>query len=384
MRADSKIGVLIFTGLFYPHVGGMEKHIYEVSQRLSKKNFDIAIITCNPGKAPPVERMNGFMVYRLPSWSMLDGLFLIPKPIPGSYKLLKKILEKEYNLVCTHNRFFLASFLGFIVARLKKLQLLHSEHTPGHYFTTNILVSIISRIYDHTLGSLVVNFASKTVADSQAGANFLKHLGVEHTEVIPSGVDLSLFTRRETNLKSQLGLNDTIIITFVGRLVYLKGVQDLIHAFAGLGNELNARLIIVGSGSYEKNLKKLANESEHILFLGQRNQDEVIDILNITDIFILPSYADSCPLVLAEAGSLEIPIITTDTDAGRNLIQHYKTGLLFKTGDIDDLKSSICQLIENPSLRKTLGQNASTYFHKMANWDDHSERWAEVFKEYAK
>lgn len=211
--------LLVFAGYFYPHIGGSEIAIYELCRRLVQKGYEIDVVTCNTEKAPIIEKLEGFSVYRLPSWNILNNMYPLPKPTLTTLKILLKLLKKRHDLINTHTRFFITSFVGLIFAKVKRVPLLHKEHGAGHSPQLSKPIDLISRAYDHTLGALILKFAWKLIADSAGVRDFLRHLGVKETAkitVINDGVDAELFCRRETNLRKSLNLGKAVIITFVG------------------------------------------------------------------------------------------------------------------------------------------------------------------------
>jgi len=343
--------VLIFTGHFYPYIGGIEKTIYEVSKRLDQKGYDIEIITSDCENAPSTEQIGGFHIYRLPSWHVLRGDYPIPRPSIMAFHIFLKIIRGNYDAVCTHARMFPISLLGLLTARLKGIPLIHMEYGIYHHITPSKMVCTMSKVYDHTLGRLIVTSASRVVGVSNAAADFLKHLGAKEVTIITNGVDTEIYKRKGTKLKEELALNGMTIITFVGRLIYLKGVQELLRSFQEVQKDFaEVKLLIVGDGSYRNELEKLAGGSDKVLFLGQISDQELIEILSITDIFVNPSYLEGLPTSVLEAGAIGVPIVATDVGGTREIIENYKTGLLIPCGNVEVLRESICELINDKNL----------------------------------
>lgn len=369
--------VLVFAAYFHPHIGGHEKHAYELSKRLARQGYKVDILTCNTEKAPAYEILDGMEVYRLPSWNALGGSYPVPKPALLTLRSLLKLLRRNHNLVATHTRFFSLTLIGLVFARIKGIPLVHTEHGADHSAVTSKVIDLLSRSYDHTIGSLVIKQAWKNIGVSGAACNFLRHLGATKTLVIPNAIDTGTFRRRETRLKEELGLNDAIIITSVGRLIHAKGVQDLILAFQEAKRRHdNLKLLIVGLGPYRQELERLVRPEyqKDVRFLGQKTESELADILNITDIFVSPSYHESFGITLLEASAIGIPIVATGLEATRELIEDSESGLLFPPGDYATLGQKICQIVENKALGEQLASNA----HRMSrrfDWDISAGIW---------
>lgn len=375
--------ILIFAAYFHPHVGGYEKNVYELSRRLVKRDYEIDIITCNTEQSSAYEELAGIHIYRLPSWNALSATYPIPKPCLTSFRILRKLLRKNYDVINTQTRFFITSFLGLIFAKVKKTPLVHTERGTRHSIAPNKVVALLSRAYDHTIGTLIVKSARTNIGVSEAACDFLKHLGVTNTQLIYNGIDTTIFRKREgRNYRQKLGISsNTVLITFVGRLIYAKGVQDLISAFTKIKEAIpDTKVLIVGAGPYRANLENLAyqNGCGNILFLGQKNQDEIIDILSATDIFVNPSYSEGLPTSVMEAASIGLPMIATDVGGTREIITNSKTGILVKTGNAGQLEKSLHELLASAELRRELGRNARMLVKEKFDWDKITQDWIEV------
>ena len=367
--------ILVYAGYFYPHLGGSEQVVCELSKGLAKIEYEIDIITCNTENVLSYEEIHGFHVYRLDSWNILGGTYPVPKPTLFNFRTLVEISKCPHDLIFTFTRFFTTSFVGLMMSKLKMKQLIHTELGSSHSIISNKILDSICKIYDHTFGTLIVRSADKLICNCNLTVHFLKHLGAKKDiSVSPCGVNLSLFAKKQTNLKNRIGLDDeAIIITSVSRLIYAKGIQDLILAFPRIRQEEpNAKLLIIGSGSYRQELDKIVEEigSEGILFFGQISHEEVAEVLNITDIFVNPSYSEALTAYpVIEAGAMGVPSVTTDVGGTREVIEDYETGLLIKAGDIDDLGGKICELIKNKDLRDKIGTNIQHFVTEKFGWD---------------
>lgn len=376
--------LLIFAGYFYPRFGGSEQSIYVLSKRLVKRGYEIDIITCNTENVSIYEELDGIYIYRVPSWDIFGGRYPVPKPTLITLKILWKLLRKKHDLINTQTRFMATSFLGLVFAKIKRIPLVHTEHGATHSVASNKIADLISKTYDHTIGSLIVKSACKNIGVSSAVCDFLRHLSAKECIVIHNGIDTSIFRKKNSNLRDKLILRDSVVITFVGRLIYAKGAHDLISVFAEIEREFNnLKLLIVGYGPYRRELEKLAEKTckERILFLGQKNQEEIIEILSITDIFVNPSYSEGFGLTVVEAGAIGLPIVATDIGGVKDIIENYKTGLLVPSGDTKLLKEKISELIIETDLRKNLGENAHKVFKEKFDWDKIAKEYERVYKE---
>jgi glycosyltransferase involved in cell wall biosynthesis len=235
-----------------------------------------------------------------------------------------------------------------------------------------------------------VKSARVNIGVSEAACEFLKHLGAATAQLIHDGIDTKVFKKEEdTNYRQKLGIsNDALIITFVGRLIYAKGVQDLISAFSTIKDTaLELKLLIVGDGPYRAKLEKLARQTDcagNIIFLGQRNQDEVIDMLSATNIFVNPSYSEGLPTSVMEAASIGLPIIATDVGGTREIITTDEAGILVKAGNVAQMSKELTGLCTSAELREKLGGNARILVDKKFSWDKITGEYIKLYASLVK
>lgn len=374
--------ILVFTGYFYPHVGGHEQNTRELTKRLIPYGYHIDLITCNTENALSYEEVDGIHVHRLPSWNILGGTYPIPQPTLKSLKIIYGVLGTNYDLIQTNTRFFITSLIGLFVSKLTNKPLLHIEYGSRHSELSNFLADALSKLYDHTIGALIVKNSDMLICNCNASEKFLRHLGAKNkVRCIPIyGINNNIFKKKYTNLRNELRISDALVITSISRLIEAKGVQDIISAFLQIKRKIpDSKLVIIGNGPYRLELARLAKEidGESILFLGQLPPSKVAEVLNITDIFINASYSEALiasPVI--EAGAIGVPSVTTDVGGTREVIVDYVNGLLFSPGDTDTLARKTCEVLANKCLKDKLSKNIEYIVQSQFNWNKNIEIYA--------
>lgn len=166
-----------------------------------------------------------------------------------------------------------------------------------------------------------------------------------------NGVDTeyfkNTFSKDEQNIiRERYNIDkNSFVITFVGRIVKDKGINELVEAFGELTNKYD-NLILLLVGDYEEHLnpikaenKKLIDSSKNIVTVGF--QKDIRSFLAISDLFVLPSYREGLPNSLIEAGSFGIPLVATNINGCNEIIKDRKTGLLVEKKDKLSLKKAI-------------------------------------------
>jgi len=171
--------------------------------------------------------------------------------------------------------------------------------------------------------------------------------------VIYNGVDIN---RPFDDAKPRNGF----VVGTVSRLTRNKGVEVLMDAFLKLAAEFkDLKLLIVGDGPTRKELEENAAPlKDRILFAG--HQEDVFPLLNIMDIFVMPSFAESMPFSLMEAMSFGLPVISTRVGGVPELVEDGRNGILVPAGSADSIRDAVYGLIKDREKMAILGRNART------------------------
>jgi colanic acid/amylovoran biosynthesis glycosyltransferase len=160
-------------------------------------------------------------------------------------------------------------------------------------------------------------------------------------------------------------------ILSVGRLVPDKGQAVLIQAHASLrqsGHDID--LVLVGSGPGRAGLEGLATQlgvADHVIFTGPVSQDEIKQHYEAASVFCSSSFSEGVPVVLMEAMACGRPVVASAIAGVRELVQDGETGLVVSPGRVDELAQAITRLIEDPQLRRRLGDAGQRYVAREFN-----------------
>ena len=172
-----------------------------------------------------------------------------------------------------------------------------------------------------------------------------------------NGVDIQWFqdtasVEEKIKLKESLGiLESDFVITFVGRIVKDKGIDELVEVFAALSQRFDhLKLLLIGD--FEDNLNPISKQSTNTIRMDSNIihvefQEDIRSFLSITDLFVLPSYREGLPNVLIEAGSYGIPLLATDINGCNEVIIDGENGLLVEKKNKDQLAKGIEKFISD-------------------------------------
>ena len=186
----------------------------------------------------------------------------------------------------------------------------------------------------------------------------------EKCVIVPYGIDPAVYEQRPhlMPLSAQMHDKSAKKILFTGRLVYYKGADVLLEAFAGL--QSNAELFFAGTGVLEPELQARAEAlgiRSRVHFLGRRMTPELRDMFAECDLFVLPSVANSeaFGIVQLEAMVNGKPVINTSLPTGVPLVSiGGETGLTVPPNDAEALRDAMEQLLTDDALREAYGRAA--------------------------
>jgi glycosyltransferase involved in cell wall biosynthesis len=349
--------ILIFAGYFQPHEGGSERFALNLARFLFKHKHKVSVITCNTENAKQYEKVGKINVIRVPSWEFVKKRYPVPVPWFMINELGK--LEK-FDYLITNTRFFNICAYAPFVCWINGSRLIHIEHGTKH-IDDSWFLKIANTIYDYTFGLLIMKSADKLFGISKKCQEFIKKISGRSSELVPNCVDTNYFSKvamkvrdesRAKKWKQQLGIRNELVVTYAGRLIEAKGIQDLINVVKHLKD---VKLIILGPGEYYNELKKIAGKNTTII-RKTYTPEELRDLLWFSDFFVNPSYNEGLPTVPLEAGSMELAVIATDVGGTKEIIDNEKNGFLIKPKAIGQLKKKIVYLKENKRMRSKLGK----------------------------
>ncbi|MDO1582794.1 glycosyltransferase family 4 protein [Rhizobium oryzicola] len=160
--------------------------------------------------------------------------------------------------------------------------------------------------------------------------------------------------------RAHVGGGDKVHIIFLGRVGERKGVPQLCEALADMKDMSGWKATIAGDGEVDwlrQHLRKLQLE-DRVAVSGWQGPEEVGHLLSNADILALPSFAENLPVSVIEAMAEGLAIVATPVGAVEDIIKNEDNGLLIQPGDVAALRGALQRLLDDPLLRKRLGDCA--------------------------
>lgn len=206
-----------------------------------------------------------------------------------------------------------------------------------------------------------------------------------------NGIDTTYFRPAEhvisksDHFMQDLGFKkDDFILTFVGRIVSDKGINELVEAFLSIKADIKWPVKLLLVGPFEDDLnpvtaKTRASINDHPDIITTGFQSDIRPYLYMSDVFVFPSYREGFPNVILQACAMGVPCIATDINGCNEIITHQETGLLVPPKNASALLSAMHQMINDDNLRKRFSEKARELVEK-----NYSQQyvWEQIMIEY--
>lgn len=364
---SKKLRILITTFWDYPAVGGLQNYISTLKIGLEKLGHIVDVIAPNQFPRDIMKEMENNFTNKTEQfynnrYGCSSQVIVKQNVRLASYEMMLRNMNLEiYDIFHAQDR-FTANVLGRINRYYQKPLLF----TPHGFMTHrrlqfNLLEKgSVEEAYFLSMDQKATESSNHMIILCEAFRPLLKNMGVEDSKMttIYTGLDFNLENTKKT-------AKDKTIITCVSRLRPRKGHKYLFEALALLESALkNVEVWIVGDGEMKEQLEAQVNtlQLDNVFFLGART--DVPELLNQSDIFVLPTTSDTLPISIIEAMFAEKAIITTNCGGILEIIKDQHSGLIVEQKNALQLSEKLSLLLRDSSLRETLAQNAKAFANK--------------------
>ena len=179
-------------------------------------------------------------------------------------------------------------------------------------------------------------------------------------QVIENFVDNSRYNKKPIDaFKKVIAPNGEKILIHASNFRKVKRVDDVIHVFANVHKQLPSKLLLVGDGPERRTMEDLVRKlhvQDDVRFLGK--QEQIEEILLVSDLFILPSEYESFGLAAMEAMAANVPVISSDAGGLPEININGKTGYTAPVGDVQTMSDCAINLLSNDELLQEFRKNA--------------------------
>lgn len=233
--------------------------------------------------------------------------------------------------------------------------------------------------------------AVTTICEGLRGEIVSRGVAAEKVTVIPNAVDISAFNadaQPDTALQESLGLTGKTVLGFIGSFYAYEGIPLLLQAFPSIRTQCpDARILLVGGGTQEAEIKRLVEENglaDSVIFTGRVPHAQVQSYYDLVDLFVYPRLPMRLtdlvtPLKPLEAMAQKRLVIASDVGGHKELIQHGKTGWLFKAGDAQSLAKCVLDVLSQRDLWPAVREAGRHNVEQERNWAVSVARYQAVY-----
>jgi glycosyltransferase involved in cell wall biosynthesis len=373
--------------------------IYELSQQLVADGVSVQVVAPADIGAVRDESMHGVAVSRF-KYICSDGQQRIAYRDGGLPVTLQQGWRAKAQLLP-----FSLSFWSAALSQCRKCDLIHAHWTLAGLMAVT-QASVLRKPTVLTAHGSDINLARGKLLDrfnwhvlqavdritvvSDDLKDKIIELGIcaDRVTVLPNAVNEARFCpMARTKARHRLGLSpDCALILFVGSLIELKGVLDLVEAMSQVSAQISTvQLALVGGGYLRERLEDRVRElglEKRVLFFGLQPSGEIPVWMNAADILVLPSYSEGRPTVVLEAMACETAVVGTDIGGNRELIRSGETGLLAEVGNPLDLAEKLLVLLRDPALCQYMGrQGRQVVLGEGFTWRDSARKLKTIYAE---
>jgi D-inositol-3-phosphate glycosyltransferase len=387
--------------------GGMNVYVRELTRHLGQACVHVDVFTRSQDEhVPHVLHDLGYgnRVVHVPAGPEVP----LPKPQLADYLpqfvegITRFSAEKGIHYDLVHSHYWMSGMAGKALKTRWQVPMVHMFHTLGQ------MKNRIARRPEEMEGEYriageqeVLQVADRIIAATpaeQSQLEFLYHASSRKLTIIPPGVDTSHFYPIPADeARAAIGLSpENRMILYVGRIEPLKGVETLIRAMSLLRqqhllSEVPHHLAIVGGdpdadplqmNAEMARLQKLCRDlgnCDTIIFLGKRGQETLPYYYSAAEMVVVPSHYESFGMVALEAMACGVPVVASQVGGLAFLVQDGETGFVVPDGEPEALAERLGRLIQDPELRRRLGQQAAAYAQDYA-WGNITRRVISVYK----
>ena len=372
MKNPKDLRVAYFAGTMLQDHDGVTRVIYKWIEYLTKKKIKNIFISplIPPKKSWPTE------MHKVPSIKFpLNKEYSLASP---EVRYFKKRLDRFKPDIIHVNSPCPLGYAALTYAKKRKIPVIATYHTHFISYAKYYYLEILEPfLWLYTKG--FYNNCNKVLVPSKSILSELRQHGLKRLEYLPHGVDTQAFNRSYRSIKWRkgYGIDNKIVLLYVGRLVWEKDLKVLADTYAKFESNRSLSFVIVGDGPIRQDLEKLMPKA---IFTGKLIGKELSTAYASSDIFVFPSTTETFGNVILEAMISGLPCVAANKGGSKSAIKNNVTGLLAKPHDCKDFTKKVKYLIHHPKLRKQMAQHAVEYAEKQS-WNLICER---LFKEYYK
>jgi len=351
--AVPKLRVLMVTPRYFPHMGGVENHVYQVARRLAHAGTDVTVLTTDPSRElKQKEEIAGIKIQRVAAWPAERDYYFAPQ-------ISNVIAHGGWDVVHLQSYHTLVAPLTMLAAKRSRIPYVVTFHGGG---SSSAFRNQMRGIQQGLLRPLLAG-AKRLIAVANFEVSHYGHrlhLSPERFVVIPNGCDLP-------KVEQPAQKSEGTLLMSIGRLEEYKGHHRMIAAMPYiLAHYPDARLRIVGEGPYKSDLAMQARslgvaDRVEIGGIPATNRGEMAATIAGADLVTLLSSYETHPIAALEALALKRPVLVANTSGLQELAERGLATAIPITSTPQEVAIAVVEQLHNPLIPANLD---------LPTWDD--------------
>ena len=359
-------------------VGGIARVVHDLSHRLIKDGHEVTVVTYKDGDVPYFEDDKGVKVYRVDNYLIRPNNF-----IEWIMQLNFNMVSKAAEIIGKEGKFDVIHAHDWLVAS--------SAQTLKHSYDIPVVATIHatesgrnsgihdeSQRYVNDTEWMLTYEATEVIVNSdfmKGHVQGLFGLPYDKINVVPNGINLNNFQGidRDYDFRRNYARDNEKLILYMGRLVYEKGIQDLIGAMPKILEHYNdAKLVIAGKGGMMDELKQEAwniGVADKVCFAGYMNGKNVQKLYKCADVAVFPSTYEPFGIVALEAMLAGVPTVVSDVGGLNEIVDHGVNGMKCYAGNSNSIADSILAYLFDSKLCDQCAKAAKAKVKEEYNWN---------------
>lgn len=293
-----------------------------------------------------------------------------------AYRRLRTHLkENNYDIIHTHHNF--SGSVSRVIGKISGVSIVDTEHRDHSSFS---ILQNLANAPTLPLANSIISNSLVTKESFQWWERLL--LDENQLNVVHNGIDIgkidSTIETDDTN-----HTEDTFRIITVGRMVPVKNQSVLLNAFKSVLKEIpQAELVFVGDGPLRSSLEKQAQElkiENRIRFTGTVPRERVYELLDESDVYVMPSHAEGFGVAVVEAMAAGLPVVISDIPIFHEVVGD--PGVYFDPSDSNKLAERILDLADDAEYRRRKGGAARKRARAKFSLERTAEEYYNIYKD---
>lgn len=355
--------ILLLTTPFRPNIGGVETHLDDLINKGIQKGIEFEVLTYQPliteSKGQVIEKGEKFTVYRIPwirmnlflrleKYPALEFFYLFPALFLAGLVLL---CCKGRNISTIHSQGLIAGAAGVVLGKLFSKPVIVSTHSIYNFPRQGLYRRAVQYLFSNSKHVLTLSLQSQQeILDLKINANKIS--------TFTYWVDQKRFRPQKKSQARkilQLSTRDFICL-FVGRLVVVKGIRELLDS----ARTSSITYLIIGDGPLKNEIIDTSELSKNIVFVGRVDNDKLSVYYNAADVLVVPSvHEEGFGRVILESLSCGLPVIGSNRGGIKESMSK-EVGVLIKV-TAENISQALKKIKRDKKILKTMSRKALIY-----------------------